>query len=130
MNSFTTFLCIVLFVICFFLYVADEGEPTRLYCWLFQNKDWRNWKKIINAIPNAEFVEHLNFSEYSQFENYRYRVKLDNDQYDVVYWVKRGFVTVHKVDEDDSCFLSEFDKYHSLIAAEAVKELIEKTEKS
>lgn len=110
----------ILLVLLPFVLISVVFSVNTCYCYVFEHKSWVLWEKVCKALPYAKFESHSYHDEAPKLENYRFYIQNPNGDGDlvVVYWVKLGFVSVHR--EDNECVLSHFDEYHSDKAAKKI----------
>ena len=111
------FVVFVLFLCIFALIFSSH----RLYCMVFERGDWKLWKKVCNKLPEAYLIEHCVYEDEPALNNYKFRIDDIGigEPVNVIYWETTDTVSVHNVDVD--CILSDFDRYHSKVAAEIIK---------
>ena len=66
----------------------------KLYCYVFEHKDWKLWNYFIKNYDKFKFVEHGCLSDVYTFEDYYAHV-----------WKNDGTVSIHKEGE---CILCSF----------------------
>lgn len=90
-------------------------NSNRLYCFVFEHKEWKLWNKICKHLQEAKLVDYY---KDTKLTNFRFKLIIDSIDYDIIYWCKNNTVSVHHKNE---CILSGFDKYHSNKATEIIK---------
>ena len=63
------------------------------------------------------------FDEDPKLSSFRIDVEIGSEKYKLIYWAKKGVVSVH---QGMDCTLCGYDKYHSDIAVEIMKEKIKR----
>ena len=74
------------------------------YCYIFEHKEWGRWMLIINNLDNATF-------RYVYNQAYNFYLKINEKEYDVVYWGDENLVSVHK--GTCECVCCTFNEYLS-----------------
>ena len=96
----------------------------KLYCKCFCKKEWSLWKKVIEKLKEEEGTIHVQkYSDYPHLDSFHIDIEIDSEKYELVYWVKTKSVSVH---QDTKCILCDFDRYHSNMAVEIMKEKIKR----
>ena len=109
--------------------IICSSKNNKIYCYIFEHKQWKLWKTVCKRLPYAKFDGHYLNEEKPYLECYNFYI------HDigigapvlVVYWVKSGEVSVHNLNLRE-CVLSSFDKYHSDKARNIIKGMIEEYE--
>lgn len=104
--------------LCFAAFIVMFSNQ-KIYCRLFERKDWALWEKILANFDTAENLGHNTWPDHPEVENYKFQVTCEEKQYMLIYWAVKGVCSVH-IDED--CVLSDFDRYHSDMAVKMVKD--------
>ena len=94
-------------------------KSNRLYCFIYEHKDWKLWNKICKNLKEAKLISY--YKDNIKVIYFRFRLTIDFIDYDVIYWCKNNIVSVHYKNE---CILSAFDRYHSNKAAKIIKRYI------
>ena len=97
----------------------------KLYCKYFSRKEWNLWEKVIEKLKEYKgTIDVAKFDNYPNLNSFYINIEINSKKYKIVYWIKERAVSVH---QDIGCILSDFDKYHSDIAAKIIEEKIKKT---
>lgn len=95
-------------------------KSRRLYCFVFEHKDWKLWNKICKHLKEAKLikcsVDNNGAVIYFQFE-----LVIDFIDYDVMCWCADNTVSIH---HNNECILSSFDKYNSNKAAKIIRQYL------
>ena len=117
MKAFWIIIGILFVVFLLNTYFLRRGGKSKLYCWLFMRDDWNVWEKIIKSFDGIKFIEHNVFEDKPWLDAYLFELLIDGEPYELIYWEKNGFVSVHGGTEDTKKIcLSDFDKYHNGVA--------------
>ena len=96
----------------------------KLYCKYFCKKEWKLWEKVIEKLKKQKGIIHIfKFDNYPDINSFHIDIEIDSEKYELIYWVKTKSVSVH---QGTKCILCDFDKYHSDMAVEIMKEKIKK----
>lgn len=98
----------------------------KLYCYVFEHRDWVLWKRVCELIPTLEPpFTHYVCEEEPVLNNYRWTLPDIGigEETMLIYWENLNEVSVHRFG-GRGCVLSPYDRYHSDLAVEAVKKLI------
>lgn len=95
-------------------------KSNRLYCFVFEHKDWKLWNKICKHLKEAKLIKYNEDHNGTSFY-FKFGLTIDSIDYDIIYWCEDNVVSVH---HDKQCILSYFDKYHSNKAAEIIKQYL------
>ena len=105
---------------------GPEGKFGKIYCYLFEHKDWQKWEKVCQVLPELELSEHRVFDECEKLNSYEFllpNIGISDKDLVVVYWETINEVSVHEVGSG-KCILCPFDRYHSSKAVEILKQRI------
>lgn len=110
----------VIWSVCMTIIFANN----KLYCKCFCKKEWNLWKKVIEKLKEQEGTIHVQkYDDYPHLGSFHIDIEIDSEKYELVYWVKTNSVSVH---QDTKCILCDFDRYHSNMAVEIMKEKIKR----
>lgn len=99
-------------------------KNNKLYCKCFCKKEWNLWEKVIEKLKEQDGIIRVQkYSNYPHLDSFHIDIEIDSEKYELVYWVKTRSVSVH---QDTKCILCDFDRYHSDMAVEIMKEEIKK----
>lgn len=112
----TKILLIAIALIYILVYIIFKSN--RLYCFVFNHKDWKLWNKICKHLKEAKLVEQSKDNNGTAIY-FRFELVINSINYDIIYWCDDNMVSVHNENE---CVLSFFDKYHSNKAAKIIKD--------
>ena len=121
----------ILIVVCIvsftgIIVTGPEGKFGKIYCYLFEHKDWQKWEKVCQVLPELKLSEHCVFDECEKLNSYEFllpNIGISDKDLIVIYWETINEVSVHEVDSGE-CILCPFDKYHSNKAVEILKQRI------
>ena len=129
MDKFTLILLIAViavttaFVI-WFVCMTIIFKNNKLYCKCFCKKEWNLWEKVIEKLKEQDGIIRVQkYNYYPHLDSFHFDIEIDSEKYEIVYWVKTRSVSVH---QDTKCILCDFDRYHSDMAVEIMKEEIKK----
>ena len=97
------------------LYIIYKSD--RLYCFIYEHKDYKLWNKICKHLKEAKLIKYSEDNDGTAIY-FNFRLTIDSVDYDIIYWCENNIVSVHC---RDKCVLSDFDKYHSDKAAEIIR---------
>ena len=106
--------------------IGPEGKFGKIYCYLFEHKDWQKWEKVCQVLPELKLSEHRVFDECEKLNSYGFllpNIGISDKDLVVIYWETINEVSVHEVDSGE-CILCPFDRYHSNKAVEILKQRI------
>ena len=110
----------VIWSVCMTIIFANN----KLYCKYFCKKEWNLWKKVIEKLKEQGGIIHIFKSDdYPDINAFHIDIEIDSEKYELIYWVKTNSVSVH---QDTKCILCDFDRYHSNMAVEIMKEKIKR----
>ena len=107
---------LILIYVFFTLFICQGGGGSKLYCKIYERKDWKAWEKVVQNFNNIKFNEHLVFEEEPNLNNYKFELLIDNYIWTVKYWEITNTISVHDITGHSGLpydCLSNFDKYHS-----------------
>lgn len=104
------------------IYTQIIFENNKLYCKHYLRKDWDMWEKVIEKLKEQKGTIYVSkFDDEPKLNSFHFDIEIGSEKYTLIYWAKTGFVSVH---QGTDCTLCGYDKYHSDIAAEIMKERI------
>ena len=110
----------VIWSVCMTIIFANN----KLYCKYFCKKEWNLWEKVIEKLKEQGGIIHIFKSDdYPDINSFHIDIEIDSEKYELIYWVKTNSVSVH---QDTKCILCDFDRYHSNMAVEIMKEEIKR----
>ena len=110
----------VIWSVCMAIIFANN----KLYCKCFCKKECNLWKKVIEKLKEREGTIYVQkYSDYPHLDSFHIDIEIDSEKYELVYWVKTKSVSVH---QGTKCILCDFDRYHSNMAVDIMKEKIKK----
>ena len=99
-------------------------KNNKLYCKCFCKKEWNLWEKVVEKLKEQDGIIRVQkYNYYPHLDSFHFDIEIDSEKYEIVYWVKTRSVSVH---QDTKCILCDFDRYHSNMAVEIMKEEIKK----
>lgn len=113
---------LITFLVVWFIARVVIFTNNKFYCYLFEHKDWNLWKTVLGKLEGSDFIEHYESEMKPYLENYKFGFTLDDGaKCKLIYWVQQGVCSVHN-EEEDECLLCDFDRYHSNMAVDMVRE--------
>lgn len=110
----------VIWFVCMAIIFANN----KLYCKCFCKKEWDLWEKVIEKLKEQDGIILVQkYSDYPHLDSFHIDIEIDSEKYELVYWVETRSVSVH---QGTKCILCDFDRYHSDMAVEIMKEKIKK----
>lgn len=119
-----TILIVLIAMIIVSLVISIIFNNNKLYCKYFNRKEWNLWKKVIKKLKETETINVAKFDNLPNLNSFYINIEINSKKYKIIYWIKERAVSVH---QDIECILSDFDKYHSDVAAKIIEEKIKKT---
>ena len=119
MNKYIILLLIIIWIIVFVAYCIIFSSD-RIYCFVYEHKDWKLWNKICKHLQEAKLIKYNEDYNGAAFY-FEFRLIINSIDYDIIYWCKDSIVSVH---HNKQCILSSFDKYHSNKAAEIIRQYL------
>ena len=111
---FAFFVCVVMLCVCF------RGGNSKIYCFLFNHDEWKNWETIIKNFDAVTFEGHHTWKSAPWAECYAFNIQtLDGCRLN--YWVKSNQVSAHDYPNLDDC-CSSFDKHHQKVVKALLRE--------
>lgn len=82
------------------------------------------WEKIIEKLKEQKGIIYISmYDDDPTLDSFRTNIEIGLEEYELIYWVERGTASVH---QGMKCILCGYDKYHSNMAVEVMKEKIKK----
>lgn len=82
------------------------------------------WEKIIEKLKEQRGTIYVSkHDDDPTLDSFHINIEIGLEEYEFIYWVKRGTASVH---QGMNCILCGYDKYHSNMAVEIMKEEIRK----
>ena len=106
------------------IYILIIFSSNKQYCNHFYKKVWNLWEKIIEQLK--EYKGTICVSKYDNcpdLNSFHIDIEIDLEKYKLIYWVKRKTASVW---HGTHCILCGYDKYHSDMAVEIMKDKIKK----
>ena len=125
-NKFVLIVLIVAIVVFLIwtIYMIIIFSNNKLYCKHYCKKEWDLWKKVIEKLKESKGTIYVSsYDDCPSLSSFHTNIEIDSDEYELIYWVKEGFVSVY---QGTHCILCRYDKYHSQIALEIMKDKIKK----
>ena len=105
-------------------YMLIIFSSNKLYCKHFCKKEWNLWEKVIEKLKEQRGIIYVSmYDDDPTLDAFRINIEIGSEEYELVYWVNRGTASVH---QGLNCRLCGYDKYHSNMAVEIIKEKIKK----
>ena len=105
------------------IYMLIIFSSNKLYCKHFCKKEWNLWEKVIEKLKEQRGIIYVSMYDDPILDAFRTNIEIGSEEYELVYWVNRGTASVH---QGLNCILCGYDKYHSNMAVEIMKEKIKK----
>ena len=119
-----TVIAIIAILLIWCSYTSIIFSNNKLYCKHYYKKEWNLWEKIIEKLKEQKGIIYISmYDDDPTLDSFRTNIAIGLEEYELVYWVKRGTASVH---QGMSCILCGYDKYHSNMAVEIMKEKIKK----
>ena len=119
-----TVLAIIAILLIWCTYTSIIFSSNKLYCKHYLKKEWNLWEKIIEKLKEQKGIIYISmYDDDPKLDSFRTNIAIGLEEYELVYWVKRGTASVH---QDMNCILCGYDKYHSNMAVEIMREEIKK----
>ena len=119
-----TVLAIIAILLIWCIYTSIIFSSNKLYCKHYHKKEWNLWEKIIEKLKEQKGIIYISmYDDDPTLDSFRTNIAIGLEEYELVYWVKRGTASVH---QGMKCILCGYDKYHSNMAVEIMKEKIKK----
>lgn len=106
------------------IYLLIVFSNNKLYCKHFYKKEWNLWEKVIEKLKEQK--ETIYVSKYDScpaLNSFHIDIEIDSKKYKLIYWVKTKTASIW---HGTHCILCGYDKYHSNMAVEIMKERIKK----
>lgn len=68
---------------------GPEGKFGKIYCYLFEHKDWQKWEKVCQVLPELKLSEHRVFDECEKLNSYEFLLPntgISDKDLVVIYW--------------------------------------------
>ena len=106
------------------IYMLIIFSSNKLYCKHFCKKEWNLWEQVIEKLKEQRGIIYVSiYDDDPTLDAFRTNIEIGSEEYELVYWVNRGTASVH---QGLNCILCGYDKYHSNMAVEIMKEKIKK----
>ena len=126
-DKFILIILIAIIAIIFFIwgiYILIIFSNNKLYCKHFYKKEWNLWEKVIKKLKEQEGTIYVSkYDNCPGLNSFHIDVEIDSKKYKLIYWVKTKTASVW---HGTHCILCGYDKYHSDMAIEIMKEKIKK----
>lgn len=115
-------ICMALLVLTLpLLCITTMGGESKIYCYLFEHKDWVKWEKVIEKFDDIQYVRHDEYVSNIHLNSYHFILPVENRTCEIVYWEDEGGISVHDFEKDGDC-LCDFDEYHSGLLRDKLSE--------
>ena len=119
-----TVLAIIAILLIWCIYTSIIFSNNKLYCKHYYKKEWNLWEKVIEKLKEQRGIIYVSmYDDDPTLDAFRTNIEIGSEEYELVYWVNRGTASVH---QGLNCILCGYDKYHSNMAVEIMKEKIKK----
>ena len=119
-----TVLAIIAILLIWCIYTSIIFSNNKLYCKHYCKEEWNLWKKVIEKLKEQRGIIYVSmYDDDPTLDAFRTNIEIGSEEYELVYWVNRGTASVH---QGMKCILCGYDKYHSNMAVEIMKEKIKK----
>lgn len=119
-----TVLAIIAILLIWCIYASIIVSNNKLYCKHYYKKEWNLWEKVIKKLKEQKGIIYISmYDDDPTLDSFRTNIAIGLEEYELVYWVKRGTASVH---QGLNCILCGYDKYHSNMAVGIMKEKIKK----
>ena len=119
-----TVLAIIAILLIWCIYTLIIFSNNKLYCKHYLKKEWNLWEKVIEKLKKHRGIIYVSmYDDDPTLDAFRINIEIGSEEYELVYWVNRGTASVH---QGLNCILCGYDKYHSNMAVEIMKEKIKK----
>ena len=106
------------------IYMLVIFSNNKLYCKHFCKKEWNLWEKVIEKLKEQRGIIYVSmYNDDPTLDAFRTNIEIGSEEYELIYWVNRGTASVY---QGLNCILCGYDKYHSNMAVEIMKEKIKK----
>ena len=116
-------LAIIAILLIWCIYTSIIFSSNKLYCKHYCKKEWNLWEKVIEKLKEQKGIIYVSMYDDPTLDAFRTNIGIGPEEYELVYWVNRGTASVH---QGLNCILCGYDKYHSNMAVEIMKEKIKK----
>lgn len=121
---FIVLITITLVLLIGLIYTLVIFSNNKLYCKHFYKKKWNLWEKILEKLKEQEGTIYVSkYDNDPDWNSFHIDIEIDSEKYELIYWVKRKTVSVW---HGTNCILCGYDKYHSNMAIEIMKDKIKK----
>ena len=102
------------------IYMLIIFSSNKLYCKHFCKKEWNLWEKVIEKLKEQEGTIYVSkYDNCPGLNSFHIDIEIDSKKYKLIYWVKTKTASVW---HGTNCILCGYDKYHSDMAIEIMKE--------
>ena len=113
---------VILFIWC--IYASIIVSNNKLYCKHYCKEEWNLWEKVIEKLKEQRGTIYVSkHDDDPTLDSFHINIEIGLEEYELIYWVNRGTASVH---QGLNCILCGYDKYHSNMAVEIMKEKIKK----
>ena len=113
---------VILFIWC--IYASIIVSNNKLYCKHYCKEEWNLWEKVIEKLKEQRGTIYVSkHDDDPTLDSFHINIEIGSEKYELIYWVNRGTASVH---QGLNCILCGYDKYHSNMAVEIMKEKIKK----
>ena len=119
-----TVITIIAILLIWCIYTSIIFSNNKLYCKHYLKKEWNLWEKVIEKLKEQRGIIYVSmYDDDPTLDAFRINIEIGSEEYELVYWVKRGTASVH---QGMKCILCGYDKYHSNMAVGIMREKIKK----
>ena len=113
MNILNIIFLTMIFFILVLIFIGITLFIPRLYCFVWEHKEWKLWEEFIKRIDEFEFKNELYHSYQFIIPKTDIRAYVwgrDEDEDDLLLNTAIGYCSIHN---DSECLCCTFDRYHS-----------------
>ena len=119
-----TVITIIAILLIWCIYASIIVSNNKLYCKHYCKEEWNLWEKVIEKLKEQRGIIYVSkHDDNPTLDSFHINIEIGLEEYELIYWAKRGIASVH---QGLNCILCGYDKYHSNMAVEIMKEKIKK----
>ena len=119
-----TVITIIAILLIWCIYASIIVSNNKLYCKHYCKEEWNLWEKVIEKLKEQRGTIYVSkHDDDPTLDSFHINIEIGLEEYELIYWAKRGIASVH---QGLNCILCGYDKYHSNMAVEIMKEKIKK----
>ena len=119
-----TVITIIAILLIWCIYASIIVSNNKLYCKHYCKEEWNLWEKVIEKLKEQRGIIYVSkHDDDPTLDSFHINIEIGLEEYELIYWAKRGIASVH---QGLNCILCGYDKYHSNMAVEIMKEKIKK----